>query len=782
MATEYGVTAQGYKAMAFTDVKADLEAALQSAFGNNVNLAPSSVNGQYVGIMAERLTLLWQLGQSVYNANNPSAASGVALDNIAALNGLSRLAARPTVTEPQPVQTSGGVTLYGLVLYGSPGTLVPQGSLISNGQPIPVTFSLDADVTIGAASNSRQSLIFSNQPTGGSYALVFNDASGNTATASGLTYGMVVRDPTLNLGSNTGTFTLTLAQSSTQTQSTQPLDAKSTAAQVQTAIQSLPGYANVTVQAASAGALAFHFPDTPTPQLSVSGLSGASVSNALQGIVNTLTLADGTTQPFTDVAVSSTASGLQFDFGGGTVQSGQKPSAASAIPLIAIGTSTLIAGSNVTNLTVLESRVGAPAQGIGSATATITGENTVLAGTLTTIVTPKIGWTGVTNQLDCNTGADTETDEALLSRLQAVRASQGSGSLASIVERVRLVPGVTASIGFQNLTNAAQQVLTFLGTATSGSFQLSTTTGVTKPIPYNAMAADVAAALMALPGFAQTRVTGTAAYGFVVDFNGAQGGQAQPLLTVLNNSTGVTLSADFGRPPHTVELVVAGGADQAVAQAIIQALPAGMGSYGAPVESTLGTVAQGSNQLTLASSLGAQAGLTINMPGVPVGTMVASVADNVLTMTAAALSTQNSVPCTLTHAPLLVDSAGNSQLVAFSRPTPTLIYVQILIVTDQYVTPGLPSSGINAASKWNPASVATIQANVLNIGNAIPIGGLVVAQGTNGLVGCFNSVPGIVSYKLTFGTGPNPVNTDNISLQPSQAPTFEAANVAVAYT
>ena len=781
MATNFGVSDLGFKPMALTDVMADLQGALQSSFGGNVNLAPSSVNGQYVAIMAERLTTLWQLGQSVYNANNPVAATGVAVDNILALSGLTRNQAKATVTAPQPTQTSTGVTLYGLVLYGDPGTIVPQGSIISDGQAVPTTFTIDADATIGAATNARQSLIFSNVPTGGSYALVFTDSAGNALTTGSLTYGMAIADVGLTFTSSTpsGTFTLTFTLSTAET--TAALDAASSAAQVQAAVQNISTYKNATVTAATGGGFTLHFPDTAVPAVSAAGSAALTVVNSLQGAVNNLTRADGTTKPFTDCVVSATTSGYQLDFGSGYLAPNQPSCAAATLPLVAVASSTLIAGINVTNLTVLESRVGAPAQAVSSATATTTGAVVILAGALTTIVTPKIGWTGVTNQLDCVTGAALEDDASALARLAAVRASQGSGSLASIIQRVRLVPGVSASIGFQNLTNAAQQTLVFEGTPSSGSFQLATDSGTTAAIPYSAAAADVGAALAALPNFSSVLVSGTSTYGFVIDFNGSEGGQAQPLLTVLNNSTGVVIYARFARPPHSVEIVAAGGSDSDVAAAIIAALPAGMSSYGAPVVDTLASVAQGSNQLTLASALGAAAGLTVNMPGVPLGTMVASVSGNVLTMTASALAAQSNVPCALNHAPLLTDSAGNSQLVAFSRPTPTLIYVQILITTDQYNIPGQASSGINAASKWSPTSVATIQSNVLAIGNAIPIGGLIVSQGTNGLVGSFNAIPGIVSYQLTFGTQPNPVNTSNISLQAAQAPSFQSENIAVAY-
>jgi hypothetical protein len=107
--------------------------------------------------------------------------------------------------------------------------------------------------------------------------------------------------------------------------------------------------------------------------------------------------------------------------------------------------------------------------------------------------------------------------------------------------------------------------------------------------------------------------------------------------------------------------------------------------------------------------------------------------------------------------------------------------VSISLVTDMYRTPGDPTSGINSASRWDPSSVSTIQANVLALGEAVGIGGVITAKGTNGLVGSFNQILGIVDYSLSFDTVPNPTNQDNIALQSEQVAQFEAFNIQVQY-
>ena len=778
--TDWGVTSAGFRPKALSDVQSDIEAALQQSFGNNINLASESVFGQFVATFSEQFVQLWQLGQAVYNANNPASASGVSVDNILALNNLQRLPARATVTAPQPATTNLGIVEYGLVLFGTPGTIVPAGALISAGAANSTTFALDAAVTIGAASNARQTLTYSNQPNTGYYALTLTDVAGDALTIPYLSYGQQVQDDLLiwPTAPTSGTFTLTLNYS----QPTAAIPYSAAALDVQNALQKLTGYGNVQVSGSVAAGMIIHFSDTPTAIVNASGAARPETYNSVQAYVNTLTIPNTSTQPFSDCSVVATSQGLQFDFGGGQLGQGQTSCAAMAVPLIAVSFSNLARDNNVTALTILEPRVGAPAQGIGSATASVTGPTQVLAHQLTTIITPQAGWTGVDNQLDCGTGADIETDSAAIARFDQLRSSQGSGSLAAVIERVLQVAGVTSCIGFSNPSNAAQQVISLGGPSTQGSYQLATSGGQTGPIVPNAAASDVQAALAALPQLSTVQVTGSPSYGYVIDFAGAQGGQAQPLVQVLNNTTGVTVTPSFGRPPHSVEIVATGGADADIAAAVLAALPAGMSSYGAPVVRTTGTISVGSQQLVLGQALGATAGLAVTMAGIPLGAQVSATSGNVVTLSAAALSSQSNVPVVLSHAPLLADSAGNQHLVAFSRPTPALVYISLDLITDRYLTPGIATSGINAASQWDPSSVSIIQDNLLAIGAAIPVGGRIVTQGTNGLVGSFNQVAGIVDFTLAFDIAPNPTNTTSLKLQPTQAPSFQASNVSVSYT
>lgn len=129
-----GVTPNGFVRPTLTDLKKDLEASFQGDFGQYINTLPQSVIGQIIGIQADRLDQLWGAGQSIYNSQYPDTATDNQLDNVVALNAVTRLA--PTFTK-----------VSGVVLTGTPNAVIPAGSIAAvsgTGQ----TFSLDAPVTL----------------------------------------------------------------------------------------------------------------------------------------------------------------------------------------------------------------------------------------------------------------------------------------------------------------------------------------------------------------------------------------------------------------------------------------------------------------------------------------------------------------------------------------------------------------------------------------------------------------------------------------------------------
>lgn len=134
----------------------------------------------------------------------------------------------------------------------------------------------------------------------------------------------------------------------------------------------------------------------------------------------------------------------------------------SSVSLTLSGTSGTIvpAGKQVRNATddtfTLIEDVTIPGSGI--AEANVSGDIAAPAGTITTILTPVAGWTGVTNLSEATRGRDRETDAALrVRRAQALQAgtSRTRGGLKSAVEGVG---EVDVALIVENDTNVSATV------------------------------------------------------------------------------------------------------------------------------------------------------------------------------------------------------------------------------------------------------------------------------------------------------------------------------------
>jgi hypothetical protein len=723
MSTQYGLTSLGFVLKPQSQIISDLETAFQAVFGQNVNLNPESNFGQIIGIISEQIALPWQIAQAVYSSQYPAGAEGTSVDNILALNNLRRLLASPTRTASSSVTQSDGITLYPLVLYGTAGTVIPAGSVVQTTSSPPIQFTLNSSVTIMAASNAVQSIYTSNTPTTGSFSLSIVDSFGNTLTTELIQWNALSAQSLLNfsaLPAASSSFKLVLTQAGVAltTAAISTNAAYPTAAAIQGAITALSGYAGVTVSG-SAGSYIISWGAIANPITTVTANTttvAITPTDSVQAAINNLFDSSESLYPFTDASVTVNASGYSVNFGNMAPVGGQPSSGFQPQPLFLIVTNTLMMNSNVTNLQVVNTTIGSPAEGIGSATCTITGPNFVGAGSLTSIGTPVSGWTGVTNQLDCLTGTNVENDTQALVRRDTLLNSNGNGTLLAIEEKVSQVPEVTQVIGFENLNEAALQNISFSFTPVTGHYVLVLGGYPTAPIPYNSDAAQIQAAINLITQFSTVLVTGNLTSGFTVDFNGSLGGQPMNLIIVTNNTTGVAINVSFGRPGKSIEIVVQGGDDTAIAQAILASKDAGIQTYG------------------------------------------------------------NTGPIQV------FDSNNDSFLIFFSRPTEVPIYIVLSMLTDTYNIPGNPGSGLNPQAKFSPSSISTIQQDLVNIGNAFPIGGIVIGFGSFGLIGAFNSVPGIIDYTMSFGTSPNPTMDVNIPLLPEEVAVFETFNVAVSYT
>lgn len=134
------ITTTGLTIKSLADITADLTAAMKSIYGNDINLAPDTPDGQMLGIFAEAVADALELIQQVNAMFDPDQAIGVILDQRVAYNGIQRQAGTYTVTNISIV-TSQALTLYGLDQVAQPVYTVSdnagnQWKLITTQNPV----------------------------------------------------------------------------------------------------------------------------------------------------------------------------------------------------------------------------------------------------------------------------------------------------------------------------------------------------------------------------------------------------------------------------------------------------------------------------------------------------------------------------------------------------------------------------------------------------------------------------------------------------------------------
>lgn len=116
MAT-YGLTTEGFVPKTLEIIIAELEADFREEFGQSLPVGDGTEMGRTIKIFAEREAVVWELAAAVYASSSPSDATGARLDDICALTGTIRKAAK--------------ASLASLTLTGTPTTVVTLGSQAS---------------------------------------------------------------------------------------------------------------------------------------------------------------------------------------------------------------------------------------------------------------------------------------------------------------------------------------------------------------------------------------------------------------------------------------------------------------------------------------------------------------------------------------------------------------------------------------------------------------------------------------------------------------------------
>lgn len=113
-----GVTSTGFTKKTLEEIKAELEADLRSEINAALDLNPKAPMGQIVGIVASKLSELWELLEILYHAFDPSAAETFLLDFLCQISGIKRLKAKKSITTTATVNLNAGSTLAaGAICY-----------------------------------------------------------------------------------------------------------------------------------------------------------------------------------------------------------------------------------------------------------------------------------------------------------------------------------------------------------------------------------------------------------------------------------------------------------------------------------------------------------------------------------------------------------------------------------------------------------------------------------------------------------------------------------------
>lgn len=94
----YGVQPTGFVAETVQNLVSDLTSAFVSNLDPALDTSPEEPVGQIIGIFAEKLAELWELGGVAYNGMSRDNAEGPQLDNVNGLTGTKRLGASPSFT------------------------------------------------------------------------------------------------------------------------------------------------------------------------------------------------------------------------------------------------------------------------------------------------------------------------------------------------------------------------------------------------------------------------------------------------------------------------------------------------------------------------------------------------------------------------------------------------------------------------------------------------------------------------------------------------------------
>lgn len=132
------ITDAGISLQSFQELRDDLKKEWESAFGDSIDLSPTSVDGHHIDLECKTITSISQLLQAVIDNLDPSKATGVWLDILGDYKSMERIKATYSVAT--------------VTFMGDSGTVVPEGTVVRY-SGAPCDFVLQDDVTIGESGS-----------------------------------------------------------------------------------------------------------------------------------------------------------------------------------------------------------------------------------------------------------------------------------------------------------------------------------------------------------------------------------------------------------------------------------------------------------------------------------------------------------------------------------------------------------------------------------------------------------------------------------------------------
>lgn len=112
------LTDTGFERTRLIDRLAEIQGDARAIFGQDIDLSSDTMDGQHISLFAESIANLDELAELVWMSFDPDLAFGNSLSRLVKINGIER--------------SQGAYSLVNLTLTGTPLTLVPKGSIVSN--------------------------------------------------------------------------------------------------------------------------------------------------------------------------------------------------------------------------------------------------------------------------------------------------------------------------------------------------------------------------------------------------------------------------------------------------------------------------------------------------------------------------------------------------------------------------------------------------------------------------------------------------------------------------